>query len=451
MTFTLYPDPPLRGLPVPAGATVFTPFTARSARVPEFDPPYAQVMFVRVAMFGGSSPPRLLVGAGNGTPVEASVDPQGVFRSPGDAGYVGDVSLKVLNPNVFEVMLGLVSVDPVRGWRLGIHNIDAAQRFFTWVVADSERDTVQPWVDPIPRDYQVTTTIPVGAMPRHVAFDSAHQSVYAASYLNDTVVVIDLASRVVSDSPIPVGKRPFTTAVNSGSDKAYVANSEESTISVIDTSGRDVVKTISDATEVVALAVDPAKRILYAGCGFVTGNAVVGAVLLYDSDTHDPVGTIPVAHRPFGLTVDPATHHVYATDLESSAISVIDADSHAVSQITVGKPTYDVAVDPISRAVYLSCPHDKAVLAVDPRTGAVTTVGVADVPTGLAFDTEAHTLYFTHDGEAKTSVIDLRTGDTKIVAVGFMPSAVTVDPRTHTAVTADRKSGTASVIERRPG
>jgi hypothetical protein len=175
MSFTLYPDPPLRGLSVPAGATVFTPFVPRSARVAEFDPPYAEVMFLRVAVFGASSAPVLSIATDAGTPVEITADPQGVFRSPGDAGYVGDVSLKSLGGNVFDVMMGLVTADPVPGWRLGIRNTDAADRFFTWVVADNTADTMQPWVDPSPVEYAVTATIPCGTNLYHLAFDTARQ------------------------------------------------------------------------------------------------------------------------------------------------------------------------------------------------------------------------------------------------------------------------------------
>ena len=107
MRFTLYPYPPVRALS-PPGGSVFTRFVARSERVAELDPPYAQVIFVRVAMLGGTAPPGLLVAAGAGAPVEVSVDTQGVFRSPGGTGYVGDVWLNPLSPNLFEILVGLV-------------------------------------------------------------------------------------------------------------------------------------------------------------------------------------------------------------------------------------------------------------------------------------------------------------------------------------------------------
>ena len=76
---------------------MFSPFAARSARVKKFDPPYALVMFLRVQC----RRERRYWVAGGGRfrrAVEVSVDPQPVFRSSDQTGYVGDVSLKLWAP-----------------------------------------------------------------------------------------------------------------------------------------------------------------------------------------------------------------------------------------------------------------------------------------------------------------------------------------------------------------
>ena len=79
---------------------------------------------------------------------------------------------------MFELVIGLVSVDAALGWRLGIRNTDAVDRHFTWVVADNEADTAQSWVDPGPADYPVTATIALGAEPRGIAVDPDTRRVY---------------------------------------------------------------------------------------------------------------------------------------------------------------------------------------------------------------------------------------------------------------------------------
>lgn len=444
MSFALYPDPPMRGLPVPAQATVFTPFAARSARVAEFDPPYPEVMFLRVAMFDGSSAPGLLVGVGTGTPVEVSADPQGVFRLPGDTGYVGDVSLKVISPNVIEVMVGLVSVDPAVGWRLGIRNTDAAERFFTWVVADSQADTLQPWIDPRPVEYSVEATIPVGGGPRHVAVDPVGQNAYVACYGSNLVTVIDLSGRSVV-AEIPVGRHPFKVAVDRDRGAVYTADSEAFTISVIDTATRKVTTTIL-AIAPAGLAVDAARRTLYAGC--VQRADVVGAVLMIDTGTQAQSHRVSLAHRPFDIAIDPTSHLVYATDFETTAVSVIDPATRAVTTIDVNKQTWGVAVDPVSGAAYVSCPNDNIVIMIHPDSRALTTIPVGTTPLGMAVDASAHAVYVANRGDNTVSAIDVRTGAQTSIPVGELPMGVAVDQLTGAAITANTGDA-VSVIERR--
>ena len=443
MSFALYPDPPVRALSVPAGETVFTSFAARSARVAELDPPYAQVMFIRVAMLGGTSAPGLLVAAGAGAPVEVSVDPQGVFRSPGEVGYVGDVWLEPLGPNVFEILVGLVSVEAGLGWRLGIRNTDAVDRHFTLVVADSEADTVQPWVDPGPPDYEVTATIPIGGTPSHITLDPAHQTAYVANHADNSVAVIDLAGRAVV-ATIPVGQPPDKVAVDPDAHTVYVSSGDP-TISVIDTTTRAVTTTIAAAPQPGALAVDPDRRMLYVGCG----SFEAGAILMIDTDTRTVTGTVPVGHRPFDLAIDPTSHTVYATDFIANAVLALDPDSRAVTPINVNKRPFGVAVDPVSRAVYVSCLRDNTVIMFDPRTQAMTTIPVGSRPEGVAVDAGTYTVYVANRGEDTVSAIDTRTGALTAVRVG-RPQGVAVDPVTHTAVSpADTAAAYVAVIERR--
>ena len=445
MSFALYPDPPVRALSVPAGGTVFTLFAQRSGHVAEFDPPYPQVMFLRVAMLGGSAAPALFVAAGSGTPVEVSVDPQGVFSSPGDVGYVGDVSLKAIGANLFEVMMGLVSVDPALVWRLGIRNTDTVERFFTWVVADSLADTAQPWVDPGVTDYQVSATIPIGGVPNDVGLDGG-PTAYICDFTGNSVLVIDVPGRAVATT-IPVGQHPESVAVDTDAHTAYVANSQDSTISVIDTITRTVIGTIPNTAQVTTLAVDPARGRLYAGCGSL-GDA--GGIAMIRTDTHSVIDQVPLARRPFDLAVDPTAHTVYATDFAANELLSVDPETFAVSPITLtSNRAFGVAVDPVSHLVYVSCRGDNAVVMIDPRTGAMTPIPVGQGPARLAVDPGAYTVFVAHRGEDTVGVIDTRTGAATAMRVG-RPQGVAVDPISHTAVaSADTAAAYAAVIERR--
>ncbi|MGE5697826.1 MAG: YncE family protein [Candidatus Sericytochromatia bacterium] len=446
MGFALYPDPPRRALAVPLGATVFTPFAALSARVAEFDPPYVQAMFIRVAMLGGTSAPKLLVGAGNGTPVEVSIDPQGVFASPGDTDYVGDVSLSPLGDNVFEILVGLVTVDPTLLWRLGIRNTDVAQRFFTWVVADNKAETAHPWVDPGAADFQLSATIPLPGVLTHIALDSATQTAYVCTFTENGIAVIDVPGRAVV-ATVPVGQHPEYVALDPEAHTAYVANSKDSTISVIDTTSRAVTATIPDTPLVTTLAVDPAKGMLYAGCGELNA----GQIALISTDTHAVVDRVPLAHRPFDLAVDPTAHTVYATDFAANALLAIDPETRVVSALTLSsKRAFGVVVDPVSHMVYVSCRADNAVIVIDPGTQTMTTIPVGQSPALLAIDPGAYTLFAANRGEDTVSEIDTRTGALRAVRVG-RPQGVAVDATRHIAVSAsDSAAAYVAVIERGP-
>ena len=447
MSFTLYPDPSAGPLPVAPGETVFTPFAQRSGHVAELDPPYPQVMFVRLAMLGGSSAPRLLVAAGAGTPVEVSVDPQGVFRSPGEQDYVGDVSLNMLAPTVFEIVVGLVSAGTVPAWRLGIRNTDAMKRLFTWVVADSETDTAQPWVQPGPVDYQVTATIPVGAVPYLMALDTARRS----AYTNDdrSLAVIDLSGRTVVDR-VPIPFPPIDIAVDAATHTVYFSNTQAGAIAAIDPSTGAVSLISIPPQGAAGLAVDPDRRTLYSwGFDLGTGSGMF-AVQMIDADART-VTTVPVGQFSGAfLAIESATGLVYATGIEPDALLVFDPASRAVTAaIPVGKPTLRIALDPIRHLAYVSCPTDNAVLMVDQRTQAVTPIPVGKMPSHLAMDADVYTLYVANRLDSTVTAIDTRSGAQTTIPVGEGAQGVAIDPLTHTVITADTKAGTASVIERR--
>ena len=152
MGFSLFPDPPVKPLAIPANGSVDSALLQRAgAPPPDLAGVYPQVMFVRLAMIGGTVLPGLVMTAGTGPPVVVTTEATPMFRESGiggGAGFVGDVSLTQPAGNVFQIMVGFDQMS-TETWKLGIHNNDpAAARLYTWVVADSAADAAQPWVDP---------------------------------------------------------------------------------------------------------------------------------------------------------------------------------------------------------------------------------------------------------------------------------------------------------------
>ncbi|MCG2622419.1 hypothetical protein LVY72_10895 [Arthrobacter sp. I2-34] len=153
MVFGLFPDPAAGPLPVAAGGRAEAAFgQLAGAPLPEFAGVYERMMFIRVAVLGGTVAPEVSVRAGRGPLVAVSAASRPVFRAtgPGGAGtgFVGDVFLVPGPGGVPQVAVGF-DRNTVEDWALGIRNLDpSADRLFTWVVADNPAEVVQPWVDP---------------------------------------------------------------------------------------------------------------------------------------------------------------------------------------------------------------------------------------------------------------------------------------------------------------
>jgi hypothetical protein len=154
MGFNLFPDPPVAPLLVGSNARLDSVFTQHAGTpLPELAGVYAQMMFVRVAMIGGTLAPSFFVTAGVGPSVLVTTDPTPVYRETAvggaGTGFVGDAFLIEESANVFQILVGL-DQSTAETWKLGIRNNDpAADRLYTWVAADSAAETVQPWVNPV--------------------------------------------------------------------------------------------------------------------------------------------------------------------------------------------------------------------------------------------------------------------------------------------------------------
>jgi hypothetical protein len=124
-------------------------------------------MFIRAAMVGGTMRPSFLLKAGTGEVATVPALPPNpasgvvsIFRAGSQTGYVG--SARIANPNEAN-NLSLIEItfdqDTVETWQFGIINRDTtADREFTWVVADNQAETAQPWIHVAP------ATLPYNAL-----------------------------------------------------------------------------------------------------------------------------------------------------------------------------------------------------------------------------------------------------------------------------------------------
>jgi len=213
MTAHVYPDPQTAALPVAPSATTFTGISQLTGAS---DPPgaYNKTMFIRVAIFGGATPPTLWIKAGTGDPV-AMADPvtlvpdtftHAVFRTPGNTSYVGDVQMVTFGEaaGVYQVRMGF-DQDTTETWEFGILNNDAVSRDFTWTVADSIADTAQPWIDVAP------AAVPYHALVGQTIQQSVQVSNKGTGNLNVTAVNPALPAGFTVGTSLPLTVAPGQT------------------------------------------------------------------------------------------------------------------------------------------------------------------------------------------------------------------------------------------------
>ncbi len=101
----------------------------------------------------------------------------------------------------------------------------------------------------------VTATVPVGANPTFLAYDSGKGEVFVANYGATTVSVISDSTNTVV-ATVGVGASPFGVAYDSGRGEVFVANENADDVSVISDSSDTVVATVGVGTNPEGVAYD---------------------------------------------------------------------------------------------------------------------------------------------------------------------------------------------------
>lgn len=158
-----------------------------------------------------------------------------------------------------------------------------------------------------------------------VAFSPDGKTAYVANDENNTVAVIDTATRQVVGAPIPVGEDPINIAFTPDGNWAYVTNDESDNVSVINTATRQVVGTIPVGEEPWGISITPDGKKAY------VANYLTKTVSVIDTLTNQVVGApIPVGSEPYETAITPDGKTLYVANFQSETISVIDTQTDAV-------------------------------------------------------------------------------------------------------------------------
>lgn len=236
---------------------------------------------------------------------------------------------------------------------------------------------------------------------------------------------------------VTVGRSPQHVALDGTHARLYVSNVADETVSVLDTATRTVVATASVA-RAGAIAVDPAAGRVYVSEG------ERDQIRVLDARTLGDVGSFPAGKSPLALV--PGTSGVLSVANYNYLLAVDTATGQARSTVMLGNPL-DLAVDHERGLVYVSDLVKAHVSVIDTNTMAVV-AQIRDTHGWLALDTEGQRLYVADPNTSRLVVVDTATREVKgRVAVGTSPNAVAVDGAAGVVYTANFGNRTMSVVD----
>ena len=243
------------------------------------------------------------------------------------------------------------------------------------------------------------------AWPAGIAVGDEGTRLYVAGNLDDTLRVVDPASRSVL-ATVRVGHLPYGVALNAAGTLAFVTNWGASSVSVIDTNTNTIVKTVAVGMHPCAIVANPVGNELYVANGDGDSVTVLDGTTGSVRRTIDlrPSPDAPVGAGPDGLAVSPDGGTLYVSNGGDDDVAVIELGSATTADRVAGLiPTAwypsGVAIDPSGRTVFAinmkglgAGPH------TDPTTywpafmhGSISTIPVPDAAQLAAYTAQVST------------------------------------------------------------
>ncbi|MBI3696714.1 MAG: beta-propeller fold lactonase family protein [Acidobacteria bacterium] len=190
----------------------------------------------------------------------------------------------------------------------------------------------------------------------------------------NTISIVDVASRKkVGEISLGDFRRPHGLALDPRTGRLAVTCELPDQLVIVDPAKREVVRTYrtkGKTSHMVTLG--PGARWAYVSN---SSSSNVAALNL----TSGWVSLIATGERPEGSVLSKDGKHVYVTNREAAAITIIDTSKQeAVGRIPTGKGPVRIASTPDGRLLVYAAMHDKAIEFADPEARKV----VARVPVG---------------------------------------------------------------------
>lgn len=229
---------------------------------------------------------------------------------------------------------------------------------------------------------------------------------YITNQGSHDVSVVDLASqRVVAT--VPVGQSPAGVSACSGNGRVYVSNPDSRSISVIDMASRRVVQTWPAGSGPVGLAATPDCREL------VVADWFKHQLLVYDTRSDSAPRTLAVGQAPAGVAAA-GGGLAFVAERDDDSVAVIDTVALRVrARVKVGSHPFALLLDVPRQRLYALNVQSNDVSVIDVRNPdqprLLATVAVGDGPYGAALADGGRLLYVTNQLADTVSVVDAET------------------------------------------
>jgi len=177
------------------------------------------------------------------------------------------------------------------------------------------------------RRQQVVETLPAGAGP--VGIDAAGDGsrLFVADWYSDRLLVYalpELAGPAAAPFEIAVGHAPAGVAATADGSTVYVAERDDDSVAVVDVASRRVRARVQVGTHPFALLLDARRQRLYA---LNVMSDDISVIDLRDPDRPLVVATVKVGKAPYGAALAQDERLIYVTNQHEDTVSVIDAES----------------------------------------------------------------------------------------------------------------------------
>jgi YVTN family beta-propeller protein len=242
-----------------------------------------------------------------------------------------------------------------------------------------------------------------------------------------------------SGEPVTGLNNPSATVYNPTTGKVYTVDAEADAVQISDDAAGTTVR-VKVGAEPVSIAADSNNGRAY------VANAGDGTVSVIDGKTDAVLATVAIGANPYSIAADSAAGKIYVTRTYSDHLTVIDAATNQVSGIKAGSPDL-LVVNPKTHIVYLLGYEGGNLVVLNGETQAVTESSVGMHAWGMALNSDTGTLYIARIGNAEVAVLKPGSASPIMIPTGNIPCSIAINPQTNMVYVANYADNSVTAID----